>query len=340
MCLYPRLMENKKYRANKKNGGVIPAVNDNRTRWVTIGCEECIECRKQKARQWQVRLLEDIKTNTNGKMIAFTFSNEAIRKLNTQWIKRYNKNTEQTEITNISTLRGYDKDNAIATKGIRLFLERYRKKYKKSLRHWLITELGHKGTENIHMHGIIWTDKPLTEIEEIWNYGFIWKGYKRLGTYQNYVNNRTVNYTTKYVTKIDLQHKTYKPIILTSPGIGNKYNGKYNKYNGTETNETYRTNTGHTITLPTYWRNKIYTEKEKEQLWIQKLDKQETWICGEKIDISKNQIKYNALLEYHRTRNKDLGYGSNKKDEKRAKYELERRKILHSARIKTPSARS
>ena len=50
MCLYPRLIENRKYRANGKNGGVIPAIVDHRTRYVPIGCEVCIECRKQKAR--------------------------------------------------------------------------------------------------------------------------------------------------------------------------------------------------------------------------------------------------------------------------------------------------
>ena len=59
MCLYPRLIQNKKYIANK-NGGVIPPVSDNRVRFVPIGCGKCIECRKQKKREWQVRMLEDI----------------------------------------------------------------------------------------------------------------------------------------------------------------------------------------------------------------------------------------------------------------------------------------
>ena len=30
MCLYPKLIDNRKYRANKKNSGIIPAVSDNR----------------------------------------------------------------------------------------------------------------------------------------------------------------------------------------------------------------------------------------------------------------------------------------------------------------------
>ena len=78
MCLYPTLIKNRKYVANKKNGGIPPPVPDERVKWVAVGCQQCIECRGQKAREWQVRLEEDIKHNKNGKFITFTFSNEAI----------------------------------------------------------------------------------------------------------------------------------------------------------------------------------------------------------------------------------------------------------------------
>ena len=53
MCLYPKLINNPKYRANKKNGGDIPAVSDNRVLQVPIGCGNCIECRMQKKRQFK-----------------------------------------------------------------------------------------------------------------------------------------------------------------------------------------------------------------------------------------------------------------------------------------------
>ena len=44
MCLYPKLIKNKKYTKNKKNGGVIPVVSDNRALWVTAACGKCFEC--------------------------------------------------------------------------------------------------------------------------------------------------------------------------------------------------------------------------------------------------------------------------------------------------------
>ena len=102
MCLYPKLFTNKKYTANKKNGGVIPAITDNRVLVVPIKCGNCIECRKQKAREWQVRLLEDIKTNKHGQFVTLTFNRKSISELRTKVINETWK--EINKITNNSKL--------------------------------------------------------------------------------------------------------------------------------------------------------------------------------------------------------------------------------------------
>ena len=60
MCLYPKLIANPKYKANKKNGGNVPPIFDKRVLTIPIGCGKCIECKKKKAREWQVRLSEEI----------------------------------------------------------------------------------------------------------------------------------------------------------------------------------------------------------------------------------------------------------------------------------------
>ena len=85
MCLYPKLIQNKKYTPNRKNGGIVNyegfanGTLDKRVLAVPIGCGNCIECRKQKANEWRVRLLEDVKKHKNGKFITLTFSNEKIK---------------------------------------------------------------------------------------------------------------------------------------------------------------------------------------------------------------------------------------------------------------------
>ena len=183
MCLYPSLIRNKKYTPNQKNGGIvdysgfIKGEKDRRVLTVPVGCGECMECRKQKAQEWQTRMLEDVRHNKNGKFITLTFSNKKIKEyaekvtykekkvrngIKKSWKDkngklrvRYNYITVKKEIV----LKGYETDNAIATLAVREWLEKWRKKFGKSLRHWLVTELGHRGTENIHLHGIVWTDE-------------------------------------------------------------------------------------------------------------------------------------------------------------------------------------
>ena len=342
MCLYPRLMYNPKYKANKKNGGSIPPVKDQRTIYVPIGCGVCIECRKQNARQWQVRLHEDIKKHTNGKFITLTFSDKGFKKIwedDLEYEKKLEKqkNKPKKPRKPLSECKGYDLDNAIATRAMRYFLERWRKKHKKSLRHWMVTEIGGNNTERIHIHGIVWCD-DLNEVEKHWQYGIVWKGKeKQNGTLENYVNERTVNYIVKYLTKIDEKHKAYKSIVLTSPGIGANYtesgNHYTNKFKGNETSETYRTNTGHKIALPIYWRNKIYTEEEREKLWIQKLEKEERWVCGERISVKNNDKDYMELVKYHRIRTAYLGYHEPEFIWKQSAYEEARRNMLNGTRV-------
>ena len=151
MCLYPTLIRNRKYSKNQKNGGNVPPLPDPRVAWVPIGCQQCIECKTQKARSWTARLLEHIKTRRNGKFITLTFTNEHYHDLS-------------TKITN--SKGALHLDNEIATYAMRKFLERWRKHTGKSLEHWFVTELGHEGTENIHLHGIIWTNKSLNWLQD------------------------------------------------------------------------------------------------------------------------------------------------------------------------------
>lgn len=318
MCLYPKLIKNPKYKPNKKNGGQVPPVSDPRVLYVPVACTDCIECRKQKSREWRVRLQEDIKMrNLKPWFITLTFSNDSYAKLC----------QERSQFT------GYYLDNAIATLAVRRFLERWRKHYKKSLRHWLVTELGHNGTENIHLHGIIWTNQPIELLDKYWQYGYTWKGNWKNGKLENYVNERTISYITKYIFKMDLKHPNYKPIILTSAGIGGNYKGTSNKFKEVGTDETYRTNTGHRMALPVYWRNKIYTDEERERLWINKLNEQKRYVLGNQIDISNGQEQYAEQLAAARKYNTKMGYQNGRTTKDQIDYENKIREIMQLTRI-------
>lgn len=312
MCLYPRLIKNRKYMANKKNGGIIPPVLDQRVLQVPVGCGKCIECRKQKARQWQVRLQEDLRKNKNAQFVTLTFSDTELNKLEKE----------------VKDLKGYNRDNEVARKAVRRYTERWRKKYGKTLRHWLVTELGSTNTERLHMHGIVWSQNK-EDIQKIWKYGQVWIG--------EYVNEKTINYIVKYVNKIDKTHKEYNSKIFTSKGIGKEYlerkDKERNKYRPGETIETYKTRTGVELGLPIYYRNKIYSDEEREKLWLEKLDKKERWVMGEKVDISVDDKEYFKVLKEARKKNKRLGYGDNEKNWELKTYENSRRNLKKKERI-------
>lgn len=306
--------------ANKKNGGNVPSVPDDRVLWVPVGCGKCIECKKQKARQWQVRLTEDIRHNKNAYFVTYTFNDRAMISLDREIDKK---------------LDGYDRDNAIVKLAIRRYTERWRKKYKKTLRHWLVTEIGGKATERVHIHGIVWTNEK-EDITKIWNsaktgpYGFVYIG--------EYVNEKTINYIIKYVSKIDRKHKEYKQKIFTSKGIGVDYlkrlDSERNEYKGKKTCETYKTKIGLELALPIYYRNKIYNENQREKLWLDKLDKKERWVLGERVDVSENDTEYFKLLKYAREKNDRLGYGNDKSDDLEKEYERKLRNLKRLERVK------
>lgn len=280
-------------------------IDDERKEYIAVGCGECIECRKQKAREWQVRLSEELSQWKYKYFITLTFSAESLEALCKEEEQRYN---------NV---------NAVAQIAVRRFLERWRKKYKKSVKHWLITELGHQGTERIHLHGILFTDFQITNelLQSIWQYGITYTG--------DYCNERTINYIVKYVTKIDTDHKTYKADIFCSAGLGRCYIDKANSklhhaFKGKETIQYYTLKNGTRVALPKYYRNLLFTQEERDELWTDLLDRDITYVRGIKVPhISKDGYNaYLRLLAEQQIINKQLGYGDNSKEWKEESYKV------------------
>jgi len=311
VCLYPRLIRNRKYTVTEKNGGDVPIAKDQRVLSVPVGCGKCMECRKQKSMNWQVRLAEDIRINTNAKFLTFTFSDESLQELD----------DEQHD-----DIDGYYRDNEILSLAVRRFLERWRRTFKKSVRHWLVSEIGGKYTERIHLHGLLWTDESLEVIQERWGYGNVILGD---GKGEHYVSEQTVNYIVKYISKVDEKHPGYTSKVYTSKGIGANYlvrNDKENNmFKGEETNELYRSKRGVKVALPVYYRNKIYTDDEREDLWLYRLDKEIRYVDGVEVSIKDGLEEYYRLLDHKRRKNKRLGFGDDEKNWEQARYEGERR---------------
>lgn len=316
-CLYPKLIKNKKYIANKKNNGKIPPLpiivingiemEDKRVLQVPVECGNCYTCMKKKARNWKIRLTEELKKwkKYEIKYICMTFSTESLKELN--------------EIVN-KQIDGYERENEIVKIAMKRFLERWRKTEKKSVKHWFITELGGGKYEHIHLHGFLFTEKNNDFIRKKWKYGYIWFADENNG----YINEKTINYIVKYMTKKDEKHLTYNGVVLCSPGIG----GNYRKENK---NDWYRLNNGQKVGLPEYYRNKIFTEEEREKKWRELLDKEEYYIMGQKYTDFES---YMRDLEYYQSENERLGYGNRETNWELKKIERERRNIIRIERLK------
>lgn len=85
MCLYPKLIPNRRYLPTKKNGGVPPICPDERLRYITAACGECYECRKQKQRQWVVRMSEENRQTPDAYFLTLTIDDKSYKQISKKY---------------------------------------------------------------------------------------------------------------------------------------------------------------------------------------------------------------------------------------------------------------
>ena len=128
----------------------------------------------------------------------------------------------------------------------------------------------------------------------------------------SFVNEKTVMYITKYMLKQNEHDRNFIGKVLCSKGIGCGYfrrkDAQNNAFNpGGKTSEVYRLRNGARIALPEYFRRKLYSDDERDKLWIEKQEKGYRYIMGEKVYVD-DENTYNNLLEYYQRMGRDL-YG-------------------------------
>lgn len=179
----------------KQDGEIIP-----------VRCGNCVSCVMQKAREWSLRCVHELKYHKTGCFITLTYNNDCL-----------------------------PDDGKLNYSDFQLFMKRLRKRYGKGIRYFVVGEYGDKGNRpHYHalLYGIDFSDdrilirsnrsSPLFRshiLEKLWQ-----KGFCSIGN----ITNRSANYCARYTMKkltvlYDNEYNDYRPKLHCSKGIGRKW---------------------------------------------------------------------------------------------------------------------
>lgn len=204
--------------------------------FIEVPCGRCRSCERNRMRSYMIRLLYELQLYPNSLFITLTFDDDNLYKFS---------------------------DNP--NKAVRLFLDRVRKHYGRSIRHWIVPELGTlRG--RLHYHGILFNCANLSigyHLPLFWKYGY---------TYVGYANDRTARYITKYVTKSLSNFDKFLPRIISSKGIGASFlsseNIEYHSTGGVL--RPFINYKGFKIPMPRYYYDKLFDSFDKHQLLLER----------------------------------------------------------------------
>lgn len=268
-CLHPHTILNphyKKFESELRDSQVMP-----HDLWLTIPCGKCINCRKSRQSDWRTRIRYEL---------------------------LYGQYSAPVFVTLTFDDGNYYLFRDKPERALRLFLERYRKLYKRSCRHFFVTELG-GDYGRLHFHGILfdcmisstkhtfqrrpkkdgrygrflYNDGSLKEyvlqLKSLWSYGNVWV---------DAVRPETVNYIVKYMLKeqdvrnpLDLEFaKNFVPRVFVSPGLGKQYcdDARNLAFHFSKDDGVWFVllDDGRRASLPRYFANKIFPEDFRKSL--------------------------------------------------------------------------
>lgn len=219
---------------------------------ISVPCGLCHSCERDRMRSYMIRLLYELHEHPDSLFITLTFNDISLN--------------EFREAPN---------------KAVRLFLDRCRKSFGKSIRHWIVPEYGSlRG--RIHYHGILFGVSNFDfahRLSKLWSYGFIYVGY---------ANDKTARYITKYITKsLSRPYSRDNPRIISSKGIGLSYLSEENVLfhrSASGVLRPYISFSGLKVPLPRYYYNKIFDSEDKLQLLLDRfLNPPTVWHLGSEV---------------------------------------------------------
>ena len=251
-CLIPKTIVNPRYKKIAPDSHfflyhVTEGKYPKNDYYIQVGCGSCINCFKKYMSSWRFRLLHE-----------FLNLSESVLK-NSYYVTLTIEN------------RFYTEKKPLLKKMVRRFLERVRSKYKKSIRHFLVTERG-EDFNRLHFHGFfIDPPCPANEFYNLWYYGFV---DIQPVLDPKYPLDQKISYCTSYITKgrkgklpLVLSPEE-KPLVLVSPGFGRSYVDTHKGLHHQSTilfSQAFELD-GTLRSLPRYLRQYVFSDNELKVL--------------------------------------------------------------------------
>nr|WAE43633.1 MAG: replication initiator protein [Microviridae sp.] len=226
---------------------------------ITVPCGKCVSCLMKKRNQWSFRLKQELKVSKTALFVTLTYSdenlpeNQSLSKRDCQlFLKRLRRLTEKYEGC-------INRHGDMSLDGL---------KWPK-LRYFLVGEYGSE-TKRPHYHMILfnlptWPDAKFM-LETAWTKPEtnIIYGHVHIGS----VTPASISYTAKYciTTLSEMKGKEGNfSLMSTRPGIGISYVKKMAKYHQDLQNFFGIDQGGVKVSLPRYYRDKIFIDYEKRK---------------------------------------------------------------------------
>lgn len=206
----------------------------------TVPCGKCNFCLQSKRGEWSFRLAQEAKVSDSAFFLTLTYEDEKLPINEASGLPQLSKTDYQ------------------------LFTKRLRKEQsmisQKKIRYYSVGEYGTE-TQRPHYHSIMFNLEPVlrTKLVDIWQKGMVDVGD---------VTPASIHYVTKYViNKYEDFGSREPPFALMSrkPAIGRNYLDTHTKWHRDGLKDYTNVN-GHKGRLPRYYRDKIFTQLERERM--------------------------------------------------------------------------
>lgn len=253
-CLVPIVIKHEVKGTHIKKGEVVP-------------CGKCAGCIIMKRNAWTFRLLEQEKSAKSSYFITLTYdeNNIPIYDLETGTVSKGKK------ILFASTTPVKNETLTLWKKDLQNYFKRVRKNSKlENLKYYAVGEYGKKSNRP-HYHAIVFNANKET-LETSWaTFQQKTKKKTKIGhVHVGQVTLASIHYVTGYIiNKMEFGYKKgQKPFALISNGIGQDYIKKGKKYHKDKMSDTVVYPGGIKQKMPRYIKNKIFNEKEREEIGI------------------------------------------------------------------------